>query len=146
MALSVGSKEGASPEKATSGQAKTETVKVELALYNRYNRRGTHFEKGVVYKMSTRQALELLSETDHGRQIFKLHASAKSVQKPKNKNLDETGAVDLSAKDLNKPTVDTPDGDNKTKENRIDIGDESEILEVVQQIEKAAESADDAEV
>lgn len=133
MALRVSS--DVKNEKKPAPVAKPGTVLIELVLHNRYNRKGTHFEKGVVYRVSQKDAMELLSETDHGRQRFKLHQTEKPKPKPKLPNIEDSGAVDLSAKDLQKGTKETPDSDNKDKPTRIDVGDESELLSIIGQDE-----------
>lgn len=97
--------------------AEAPTMVLELALYTNYTRDTNTFVKGEKYKFKADQAMALLQEADHGRPIWRVY---REPAKPKV----QQGPVDVT-KMVVTPIIDPIPG--SVPENRIDIGDESEL-------------------
>lgn len=109
------------PTTTTPTAPAEDTVLLESALYKNYNWRGTLYEKGKAYKFTRQTAITLLGEQDNGRNIWKLYRAPKPKAAPKNLVVDVT-SVNMD-QDL--------DPIHGVVATRINIGDESEISDVV---------------
>lgn len=109
--------------------APPETTVLELAMYKKYTWQGTTYEGGKPYRFRNADALRLMSERDHDRPIWKVHRPVRrkeviadeivdATMVQVNPPMDEFGAV-IVAKEPSK---------------RIDIGDDSEIQDILSQV------------
>lgn len=107
-----------------------ETVILELALYKIYTWRGIRYEEGKPYRFKASDAMILLAEHDVGRPVWRLYRPEKPKVAPKKEIVDATAVhVPLPIED---PLVLT---DANAPQKRIDIGDESEIADIVGQVD-----------
>lgn len=108
---------------ALKNEKKTEEELVlELALYSVYNRGGQMYEKGKQYRFNKDTAISLLSERDHGRPIWQIYKPVKRVVRTE-------APVDATKVEV---TVVEPIPGEPQK--RIDIGDDSEIADVLENV------------
>lgn len=118
MAIKVSKQDAVAPEA---------TVVLDLAVYERYNRLGELYEKGVGYVFSQEQANVLLAEqeADSGSPVWKIYVSKKAAEverAPREPEpVDKTRAV--------VEVLESEEMPGKTR--RIDIGDDSEIEELL---------------
>ena len=102
------------------------TMELELSLYTNLTvGTGSHtitYEKGKVYKFDREVALQLLQDADAGRPVWKQHR--KFVPR-----LQQTGPIDVTH--VKMQADQEPIHGVDTSKNRIDIGDDSEIEDII---------------
>jgi hypothetical protein len=107
--------------------APEDTVLLELAMYTNYTWQGQSFVKGKAYKFHRSDAMQLLSEADAGRPVWKMFRAIKPKVQPANV------VVDATAMNIRKTDPDdmrgVPEGDNTPK--RIDVGSDDEISDIL---------------
>lgn len=108
-------------EKKSEAQAQPQdTIILELALYTNYTFRGIQFQKGVQYKFKREDALNLLSERDAERPVWKIY-------RPKLVKVERPKIEDQTAIEVPPPAEPIPG----TPPARLDIGTEEELAEIL---------------
>ena len=101
-----------------------DSVLLELALYTNYTWNKETFQKGKAYKFAKDVAMELLSEEDHGRRVWRIY-------QPKPKPQTAQTDVVYDATTLKPPPpAEEPTG-SPDPEKRINVGDDAEITDIL---------------
>lgn len=129
------------PDAPAKPAAEAEDVMLlELALYSRYTRKRNTYIGGQVYKFKKADALQLLSETDTGRPIWKMYK--KPVAKKQTATTTVMDATNVSIERVGEPTNGlVPVTDTKK---RIDVGNDDEIADILNPV--GGTSAEDVTV
>ena len=99
----------------------TDFVLLELALYTNYTWKDEAFQKGKAYKFTKNNAMQLLTETDHGRPVWRIYRQVRPKAAPKNEVFDAT-AIKAD------PAVEVVNG---IPDKRIDVGSDDEIADIL---------------
>jgi hypothetical protein len=105
--------------------AAVQTTVLELALYKIYTWGGVSYEKGKPYRFTNSDAMILLAEQDLGRPVWKLY------QKPVQRVAQENKVVDATTVRAPVPVDDIGDVSSIPGEKRINVGDDSEIADIL---------------
>lgn len=111
-------------EKADAPAA-PETAVLELALYTQYTWQGVTYEKGKPYRFKLADAIQLMSEQDHGRPIWRKYRPPHIKQKAMEEVVDATMVQAPPSADEFGTLVATKD------QKRIEVGDDSEIADIL---------------
>jgi hypothetical protein len=114
-------------EKKTAEQAAEPvdtSIVLELQLYTTYNYHGVIFEKSKPYRFKREDAMNLLSEMDSNRQVWKMY-------RPAAKKAEVVPVVQDKTK-MDIPDEVTELGENQPRRN--EIGDDSEIADILDKV------------
>ena len=100
-----------------------ETIILELALYVNYTYNGKLYVKGTGYRFKRGDAINLLSERDFGRPIWKIFRVEKPV--PKREVI-----VDSTEDEVHTVAEPIPGTVEPTRQTRIEVGDDSELADL----------------
>lgn len=98
-----------------------ETVLLELALYTNYTWQGDMYEKGKAYRFKRSDAMQLLTETDFNRPVWKIYRAPVQKVTPKNIVIDATS---IEVRKVAEPI-------HGLGQKRINVGDDSEIRDIL---------------
>lgn len=102
---------------------------LELALYKLYTWQGNTYERGKPYRFTYHDAMQLLSEQDHGRAVWRMYQPPVKRVAPKEEIVDAT-RVRAEVPDPDLPyLVGRPAAAGK----RIDVGSDDEIQDILNQ-------------
>ncbi len=118
----------ASKAATAAAPAAPTTVDLELVLYARYYRGGALYEREQAYRFTTEQADILLAEVEDGtgRPVWKRYKAKPPVQRPDSGVKNIVNAQSFDVKHLS-------DRDNAFVGQRINVGDDSEIADLLPQ-------------
>lgn len=108
-------------EVKTDGVTPIETVLLELALYTNYTWKGSTFEKGKAYRFKRVDAMQLLTETDFGRPVWKIYRAPVQKAAPKESIIDATS---VEVQNIAEPI-------HGIEQKSISVGDDSEIQDIL---------------
>jgi hypothetical protein len=106
--------------------ANDDTTVLELALYKIFMWQDRKFEAGKPYRFKNADAIMLMGERDHDRPIWKLY------RPPVVRQATQPVVVDATAVQVTAPLNEFGEPVNKDQK-RIDIGDDSEISDILEQ-------------
>ena len=108
-------------------RAEATPVLLELTHFKRYYRMGVMYESGQIYRFTSEQAVQLLSEQDNGRAVWRVHRGAQVELSPAARK--EASIVDLTERVI----VAQPVSDDPTfvTPKRIEIGNDEEIESIL---------------
>ena len=102
-------------------------IELELAIYKRYTRGASTFEAGKVYRFTQEQAMQLLTEQDNHRSVWKVYRPGAAPLTPEQRK--EASVVDYSERPLN--VLSETDDPTVLKPKAVEIGNEEEIASIL---------------
>jgi len=104
------------------------TTILELALYKIYTWGANTYEQGKPYRFKNADAMQLMSEQDLGRPVWKIYRPVKVREVQKVEVMDATSVT--ASLPVEDPTVLRPD----PKAKRIDVGSDDEIQDILKNV------------
>jgi hypothetical protein len=107
-------------------QVQDDTILLELTMYNNFTIGETTYEKGKPYRFTQKVALRLLAEQDMGRPVWKQFVAPVEARAPKAVVVEDRTKIEI-------PQEIEPDpaASNSGSTKRIEIGDESELADIL---------------
>lgn len=110
-------------EKKAEKPAAPTTIVLELALYTNYTYKGFTYQKGKPYRFSRETAVDMLSEFDSGRPVWRVYNPPAPKTAPKVEVVDATAVEPVGI-------IDDPVREEDPKR-RIEVGSDDEIRDIL---------------